>query len=81
MSDPKPIPRLTNDEMMIRAARGLGKVDLMGKRGLTLVNTEEIEAMAGLLAAMGLIPIYPGEQPTMPMFISTRKKPDTNEET
>jgi hypothetical protein len=64
--------RLTNDELMTRAARGLGKVDRHGPRGVTLVSFEEIEAMAGLLAVMGLVPIYPGAQPHPPMFISTR---------
>jgi hypothetical protein len=55
------VERLTNDELMTRAARGLGKVDLLGQRGLTLVTTQEIEAMAALLAILGLAPIYPGE--------------------
>lgn len=53
------VDRLTNDELMTRAARGLGKVDRLGPRGVTLVSFEEIEAMAGLLAEMGLVPIYP----------------------
>jgi len=49
--------------MAERAARGIGKVDLYGKRGVTLVNEQEIEAMAMLLYSLGLISLHPG-QPT-----------------
>lgn len=54
--------RLTELELLRRAARGVGKVDQMGKRGITLVNEEEIEAMAVVLACLGIIPIPPGTQ-------------------
>jgi hypothetical protein len=48
--------------MIVRAARGLGKIDTFGSpRGVTLVSTAEIEAMACLLAIFGLTPIRPGE--------------------
>lgn len=52
--------RLTQHEILTRAARGLGKVDQNGLRGITNVTTDEIEAMAAALAIFGLVPIYPG---------------------
>lgn len=55
--------RLTSGEMLDRAARGVGKVDLFGRRGTTLVSMDEIEAMACTLASLGLRPIEPGTPP------------------
>lgn len=52
--------RMTQTELLTRAARGLGKVDALGLRGVTLVTMDEIEAMAGMLAHFGLVPIPPG---------------------
>lgn len=52
--------RWTEEGMRRLAARGLGKVDRHGLRGATLVSMEEIAAMAGMLAALGLAPEYPG---------------------
>ncbi|MCU9850374.1 hypothetical protein OEZ60_20525 [Defluviimonas sp. WL0024] len=52
--------RWTEDEMLELAARGVGKVDRDGLRGATLVSMEEIAAMAGALAALGLPAIHPG---------------------
>ncbi|SOC19601.1 hypothetical protein [Rhodobacter maris] len=69
--------RLTNDELMTRAARGLGKIDQHGPRGVTLVSFEEIEAMAGLLACLGLVPIYPGYAPKT-HFLTTYTKDRTD---
>lgn len=47
--------------MIVDAARALGKVDLHGApRGITMITTDEIEAMALLLAALGLQPLLPG---------------------
>ena len=54
---PKP---WTETEMLTLAARGVGKVDLFGMRGATLVSMEEIAAMAGVLAVLGVKPIAPG---------------------
>ena len=51
--------RLTKEQMMERAAKGLGKIDHFGARGITLVTMDELEAMAALLACLGLKPIYP----------------------
>lgn len=54
---PTPIDPST---MIVRAARALGKVDLHGtQRGVTMITTEETEAMALLLAVLGLAPLAP----------------------
>ena len=53
--------------MMERAARGMGKVDLHGPRGATLVSRVEIEAMAGALAILGLRAIPPGAGTATPI--------------
>ncbi|MDT8856456.1 hypothetical protein RNZ50_15790 [Paracoccaceae bacterium Fryx2] len=52
--------RWTETDMVTLAARGVGKVDALGPRGATLCSVAEIEAMAGLLAVLGLPPIPPG---------------------
>ena len=67
------IERLTHDEIMNRAARAVGKVDLWGPRGITMVSFEEIEAMAALLAMMGLRPIFKIERGSG-VFTTTRKE-------
>jgi hypothetical protein len=43
--------------MIRNAAIGAGKIDRWGARGATMVNVTEIEAMALLLAALGLPPV------------------------
>lgn len=70
----KPVQRLTNDELMNRAARALGKIDQHGPRGVTLVSFEKIEAMAGLLACLGLVPAYPGQAIPKTRFFTTYTK-------
>lgn len=52
--------RLTIPELTERAQRGVGKIDRDGRRGATLVSLDEVEAMALLLAILGITPIYPG---------------------
>ena len=44
---------------IVLAARALGKIDLYGRRGLTMVSTEEIEAMAMMLVFFGLHALTP----------------------
>ena len=44
-----------------RASAALGRVDLHGRRGVTDLSVDQIEAMALLLALLGLIPTYPGK--------------------
>ncbi len=51
--------RLTIPELTERAQRGVGKVDRDGRRGATLVSLDEVEAMAILLAVLGVPPIHP----------------------
>lgn len=52
---------ITTREMLERAARGVGKVDRLGHRGITLASMEEIEAMAMTLAILGVVAIEPGQ--------------------
>jgi hypothetical protein len=47
--------------VLARASLALGKIDLWGRRGLTMVSLEAIEAMALLLAALGFVPTEPGK--------------------
>jgi hypothetical protein len=54
-----PVP-WTEAQMIELAARGLGKVDALGVRGITLCSVDEIAAMAMLLALLGLPAIPPG---------------------
>ncbi|MCB1395936.1 MAG: hypothetical protein KDJ98_08180 [Rhodobacteraceae bacterium] len=51
--------RLAEAEMLDRAARAVGKVDLYGRRGATMVSLDEVEAMAITLALLGLRAIHP----------------------
>lgn len=53
--------RWSKPELLVLAARGLGRVDHHGLRGATMVTSDEITAMAGLLAVLGLSGIKPGE--------------------
>lgn len=62
--------RWTMNAMYEHAARGLGKIDCQGLRGATNVSLQEIEAMAGVLALFGLVPIPPGA-PTPDRLIIT----------
>ena len=50
----------TEARMIELAARALGKVDVLGLRGVTLCSANEIAAMAGVLALLGLPAIPPG---------------------
>ena len=57
-----------------RASTALGRVDLHGRRGVTDLSVDQIEAMALLLALLGLIPTYPGEAPPA-IFFTPVKEP------
>ncbi|PTV94045.1 hypothetical protein C8J27_11096 [Rhodobacter aestuarii] len=70
--------RLTPEEIVTRAGTGLGKIDLWGARGITMVSFQEIEAMACLLADCGLTPIYPGAPVPQLTFTTTRNKEPQN---
>lgn len=51
MREPRP---MTMPALLVLAGSAVGKVDRDGRRGVTLVDMEEIEAMALLLALLGL---------------------------
>ncbi len=69
MPDPLPI---TEREMLERAARGLGKVDQWGTRGLTMLSNDELEGMVLTLVCMGLVAVRPGE--AMPEELVIRRE-------
>lgn len=60
--------------VLTRASAALGKVDLHGHRGLTMLSIEEIEAMALLLAMLGLVPTPPGAAPPDVLFLQPPKE-------
>lgn len=62
----------TEARMIELAARGLGKVDAQGVRGVTLCSVDEIAAMAAVLALLGLPAIPPGA-PVPDTFTETFK--------
>lgn len=67
--------RWTVQELVVKAASGVAKVDLMGLRGTTLCSMEEIAAMAGLIAAAGLLPPPERRMPhPTPVFTTRRKR-------
>ena len=62
------------DDVLRHASRAIGKIDLWGRRGVTMVSADEIEAMALLLAALGLVPTVPGTEPPNPLFNPASKE-------
>jgi hypothetical protein len=67
------VPALTLTDVLTRAARGVGKVDYHGLRGATMISRDEIEAMAALLAMLGLTALHPGDD--LPADINTLLNP------
>lgn len=55
MPETRPAPA---NETLVLAAKAVGRIDRDGLRGVSLASTEEIEAMAILLAWLGL-PVIP----------------------
>lgn len=54
------MPDATTDrDVLITAGRALGRIDLYGPRGMTLLSMDEIEAMALALVILGLVAIPP----------------------
>lgn len=49
--------RFTEDQMRQLAANGVHKIDLLGERGATLVTTDELIAMAGMLVVANALPL------------------------
>jgi hypothetical protein len=62
------IEALPMPNILIRASAAIGKVDLHGRRGVTMLSVDETEAMALLLATLGLAPTKPGEAPPSDFF-------------
>lgn len=46
-------------DCLVAAARALGRIDRDGLRGVTMISTNDIEAMAVALVILGLIAIPP----------------------
>lgn len=63
-----PITPTSRIEMLTAASRAVGKVDLYGRRGVTLLSMDEIEAMALTLASLGMVPTPPGEAAPAVLF-------------
>lgn len=51
-------PRSDRD-ILVSAARSLGRIDLLGPRGLTGLSLHDIEDMALALVVLGLAPPFP----------------------
>jgi len=60
-------------DMLARASCGLGKVDLHGRRGVTMLSIDEAEAMALLLAQLGLVPTLPGQPQPAAFFLTSQE--------
>lgn len=60
-------------ELLIRASRAVGKIDLHGRRGVTLVSADETEAMAIVLVELGLVATVPGEAAPETLLITPLK--------
>ena len=69
MSKPA-ITALSQGQMLARASIALGKVDLYGARGVTMLSVDETEAMALLLASFGLVPTLPGQDAPAAYFLT-----------
>ena len=69
----QPVEPLTSEKVLALASSALGKVDLWGRRGVTMLSIDETEAMAVLLAAFGLIPTEPGK-PAPVQFFNTPER-------
>lgn len=60
-ADTPTAPR-TDRDILIAAGRALGRVDLLGIRGITLLSVDDIEAMALALVILGLVAIPPSQK-------------------
>lgn len=69
------IERIPYDRLISLATGAVRKVDDQGPRGITLCSIEEIEALAGVAALSGLLPVpEPKSVNETPMFKSRRAK-------
>jgi hypothetical protein len=67
------VTALPYETVPARASAALGKVDLWGRRGVTMLSIDEAEAMAILLAVLGLVATEPGKAPPAEFFIPASK--------
>ena len=63
------VKRFSEVEMVRLAASGVAKVDLLGPRGTTLCTMDEIEAMAAMIVAAGVLPGHPRDPARQPYFV------------
>ncbi|WP_386173183.1 hypothetical protein [Sulfitobacter sp. R86518] len=63
------VKRFSEVEMVRLAASGVAKVDLLGPRGTTLCTMDEIEAMAAMIVAAGVLPGHPADPARQPYFV------------
>lgn len=63
------VERFSEAEMVRLAASGVAKVDLLGPRGTTLCTMDEIEAMAAMIVAAGVLPGHPADPARQPFFV------------
>jgi hypothetical protein len=63
------VKRFSGAEMVRLAASGVAKVDLLGPRGTTLCTMDEIEAMAAMIVAAGVLPGHPSDPARQPYFV------------
>lgn len=64
----------TDRDILIAAGRALGRVDLLGIRGMTLLSLDDIENMALALVILGLVSIPPSQlRPPEQLVIPPRK--------
>lgn len=64
----------TTRDILITAARALGRVDRDGVRGLTSLSVDDIEAMALALVILGLTSISPNQTELPEQLVNTRSK-------
>lgn len=60
---------MSADAVLLHASKALGKIDLYGSRGVSMVTFQETEAMALLLALFGVVPSRPDQAAPAKLFI------------
>jgi len=72
---------MADRQMIELAARAVGRIDRDGLRGVTLVSTEEIWAMALTLVRLGLVAVQPGTKAPDVLIVPPPTNSKTEEET
>lgn len=76
---PKPASAVmpwTQRQMLEIASRALGRVLTEDLRGITKLSVDDIAAMAGALAALGLIATPPGQDCPATLIFTPKKEAD-----